>query len=64
MYPANLLFEVMATGTTLCLCNRMSGSDARVYESLGLRDGRNLLMFESLSEFAELAVSSTTRRER
>jgi hypothetical protein len=48
-------FEVMATGTTLCVCNRLS--DGRVYESLGLRDGVHLAMFDSLAHLEEIVLN-------
>jgi len=56
-------FEVMATGTTLCVCNRMSGESAIVYESLGIKEGKHVLMFESIDEFVEVVTNYTTRPE-
>lgn len=54
--PADLVgtryFEVMATGTTLCVCNRMS--DPSVYGSLGIREGVHVAMFSTLGEFEQL----------
>lgn len=65
--PADLIgtryFEVMATGTTLCVCNRMPADKQHVYESLGIRDGRHVLMFDSLEEFAQIVVNYTTLAE-
>lgn len=65
--PADLVgtryFEVMATGTTLCVCNRMSGASAIVYESLGIKEGKHVLMFESIDEFVEVVTNYTTRPE-
>ena len=59
--PADLVgtryFEVMATGTTLCLCNRMA--DPAVYGSLGIREGVHVAMFDTLAEFEELAINFT-----
>ena len=42
----------MATGTTLCLCNRMA--DPAVYGSLGIREGVHVAMFDTLAEFVFL----------
>ena len=53
----------MATGTTLCVCNRMTGSQAVVYDSLGLKEGKHLVMFDSLAEFVEVVTNYTTRPE-
>merc|ERR1719296_23009 len=40
-------FEVMASGTTVLLCNRASNGE---YEGLGFEDGVNSVMFDSLQE--------------
>jgi hypothetical protein len=65
--PADLVgtrfFEVMSTGTTLCVCNRMPQEKAAVYESLGIRDGKHVLMFSTLSEFNELVINYTQIQE-
>ena len=57
--PADLVgtryFEVMATGTTLCVCNRLADPD--VYGSLGIRDGVHVAMFSTLSEFESLVAN-------
>lgn len=41
-------FEIMASGTTVLLCNREEGG---AYEDMGFEDGVNLLMYDSLDEF-------------
>ena len=56
-------FEVMATGTTLCVCNRMEGEKALVYSSLGLAEGRHVAMFSTLPEFEALVINFTKRSE-
>ena len=56
-------FEVMATGTTLCVCNRLHGNASAAYESLGLVGGRTVVMFDSLEEFEEIVANYTTRPE-
>jgi len=54
-------FEVMATGVTLCICNRMSNE--LVYTSLGIKEGKHVIMFSSLPEFIDLVTNYTTRPE-
>jgi len=56
-------FEVMATGTTLCVCNRMVGNSSIVYNSLGIKEGRHVVMFESLAEFVDIVTNYTLRHE-
>ena len=56
-------FEVMATGTTLCVCNRMEGEKALVYSSLGIAEGRHVAMFSTLPEFEALVINFTKRAE-
>ena len=60
--PADLVgtryFEVMATGTTLCLCNRVENEPA-IYTSLGLKDHVHVLMFDSLTHLEELVYNFT-----
>ena len=53
-------FEIFATGTTLCLCNRLPPADAAAYASLGIADGVHALMFSSVPEFVGLVVNYTT----
>lgn len=64
--PADLVgtryFEVMATGTTLCVCNRMA-SNSTVYESLGIKEGKHVVMFDTIEEFIAIAVNYTQRPE-
>ena len=59
--PADLVgtrfFEVMATGTTIVIANRLSESAA--YSSLGIVEGRHALMFASLDEFEETVLNLT-----
>ena len=65
--PADLVgtrfFEVMATGTTLCVCNRLHGNASSAYSSLGLVHERTVVMFDSLEEFEEIVTNYTTRPE-
>ena len=65
--PADLVgtryFEVMATGTTLCVCNRLHGNASSAYSSLGLVDGRTVVMFDSLEHFEDIVTNYTTRPE-
>ena len=65
--PADLVgtryFEVMATGTTLCICNRMEAGKERVYSSLGIVEGRHVVAFSSIDEFIGLVTNYTTRPE-
>ena len=65
--PADLVgtrfYEVMATGTTLCVCNRLHGNASAAYSSLGLVHGRTVVMFDSLEEFEEIVTNYTTRPE-
>ena len=65
--PADLVgtrfFEVMATGTTLCICNRMTGQRSMVYDSLGIREGHHAVMFESVAEFVDVVTNYTSRPE-
>ena len=56
-------FEVMATGTTLCVCNRLHGNASAAYSSLGLVHERTVVMFDSLEEFEEIVANYTTRPE-
>jgi len=48
-------FEVMATGVTLCVCNRMD--DDRIYSSLGIKEHKHVVMFSSLPEFVEVVTN-------
>ena len=63
--PADLVgqrfFEIMSTGTTLCISNRLDHSTA--YSSLGLVEGVHLLMFSSVDEFVDLVTNYTQRDE-
>jgi len=58
--PADLVgtryFDIMATGTTLLVCNRMNSSSSAAYSSLPtpLVHGVNAVMFSSLDEFEQL----------
>ena len=65
--PADLVgtrfYEVMATGTTLCVCNRLHGNASAAYTSLGLVHERTVVMFSSLEEFEEIVTNFTTRPE-
>ena len=65
--PADLVgtryFEVMATGTTLCVCNRMPPDKPNVYASLGIKEGRHVAMFDSIAEFVEVVTNYSTRPE-
>lgn len=65
--PAQLVgtrfFEVFATGTTMCVCNRLEGEHAAAYESLGIVDGRHALMFSSIPEFVALVTNYTQKPE-
>ncbi|KAL1523525.1 hypothetical protein AB1Y20_018462 [Prymnesium parvum] len=59
--PADLVgtrfFEVMATGTTLLIANRLSSNAA--YSSLGIVEGKHALMFSTLPEFEEAVLNLT-----
>jgi len=63
--PADLVgtrfFEIFATGTTLCIANRLHNSSA--YSSLGIVDGRHALLFSTLSEFEDIVYNYTRRPE-
>ena len=63
--PADLVgqrfFEIMSTGTTLCISNRLDNSSA--YSSLGIVEGVHLLLFSSVDEFVDLVVNYTQRVE-
>jgi hypothetical protein len=63
--PADLVgqrfFEIMSTGTTLCISNRLDNSTA--YSSLGLVEGVHLLLFSSVDEFVHLVVNYTQQVE-
>ena len=54
-------FEIMSTGTTLCISNRLDNSAA--YSSLGIVEGVHLLLFSSVNEFVDLVVNYTQRAE-
>jgi hypothetical protein len=54
-------FEVMATGVTLCVCNRMSNE--LVYGSLGIKEGRHVVMFSTLAEFVDTVINYTSLPE-
>ena len=54
-------FEVMATGVTLCVCNRMSNE--LIYGSLGIKEGRHVVMFSTLAEFVDTVVNYTSLPE-
>lgn len=54
-------FEVMATGVTLCVCNRMSNE--LVYGSLGIKEGRHVVMFSTLAEFVDTVINYTSLSE-
>lgn len=47
-------FEIFATGSTLCICNRLSTA---AYTTLGIVDGVHALMFSSLAEFESLVYN-------
>lgn len=53
-------FEVMASGTTLLMCNRESNG---AYEDMGFEDGTNVAMFSSLDEFYDVALRIIQRGE-
>ena len=63
--PADLVgqrfFEIMSTGTTLCITNRLNYSMA--YSSLGIIEGVHVLMFSSVDEFVDLVVNYTQQNE-
>mmetsp|Transcript_28047 Transcript_28047/g.92237 ORF Transcript_28047/g.92237 Transcript_28047/m.92237 type:complete len:848 (+) Transcript_28047:858-3401(+) len=65
--PADLVgtrySEIMATGTTLCVCNRLHGNATAAYARLGLVEGRHVVMFDSLEEFVEVVTNYTRRPE-
>jgi len=54
-------FEVMATGVTLCVCNRMAND--LVYSSLGIKENRHVVMFSSVPEFIDVVANYTTLPE-
>lgn len=41
----------------------MTGERANVYASLGIREGRHVVMFDSLAEFVETVTNYTMRPE-
>ena len=53
-------FEVMATGTTLLLANRIN---SLAYSSLGIHEGKHALFFETLPELEAIVHRRASRLE-